>query len=167
MYGCPEHTNPMYRKCVHQKSFNDCCAKNIICDKEEIEKLPTCSFDNRIYRLGETIYPKDFPCHKCICGENFDGSKVEDNPQCQIVDCGIEITNFNKIRKGCVPVYFENRCCPITYRCRKLILNKQMYLKFNYKIYFQHLKKIKLLHGMKEKLQQMSLVKHVNLDLLL
>lgn len=121
MYGCPEHTNPIYRKCVHQKSFSDCCANKIICDKEEIEKLPTCTFDDRTYRLGESIYPKDYPCHKCICGEDFDGSKVEDNPQCQIVNCGIEITNFSKIRKGCVPVYFENRCCPITYRCRKFI----------------------------------------------
>lgn len=43
------------------------------------------------------------------------------NKFCRKIDCGLELRYFNKIKEGCVPVYFQtSACCPIDFKCRKL-----------------------------------------------
>jgi len=40
---------------------------------------------------------------------------------CEKIDCGLEIHYADELRRGCAPVYYEHSCCPITWKCRKLI----------------------------------------------
>jgi len=40
------------------------------------------------------------------------------NKFCRKIDCGLELRYFNKIKEGCVPVYFQtSACCPIDFKC--------------------------------------------------
>lgn len=65
------------------------------------------------------MYPNNDTCYKCLCTESFDNTtSIESNPNCKRIDCGVEMRHLNEIRRGCVPVYFENHCCPIDYKCR-------------------------------------------------
>lgn len=110
--------------CVPQHSLGDCCASNNVCDEKEVAKLSKCNYLGNEYTQGQKFWPDSAPCHYCLCDTGFDNStRVEDNKHCRKVDCGIEFRNLDRIRKGCVPVYFgDNACCPIEFRCRKYIV---------------------------------------------
>lgn len=119
---CPDvFEDPSASDCVWQHQLNKCCAPKKVCGSKEIKSLAKCHFGNTEYTQGQRIYPDSHPCYSCVCGAGFDNStRIEDNQHCTKVDCGIEIRNLDRIRKGCVPVYFgENSCCPHEYRCRK------------------------------------------------
>lgn len=64
------------------------------------------------------MFPKK-GCYTCICSKNYEENKpVENNPSCKRIDCGISLRFMDRVRQGCVPVYYGNdRCCPIEWRC--------------------------------------------------
>lgn len=120
---CPDvFEDPSAENCVWQHQLNKCCGSKKVCGAKEIKKLAKCHFENTEYTQGQRMYSDLSPCHSCVCEPGFDNStRIEENQHCTKVDCGIEIRNLDRIRKGCVPVYFgESSCCPHEYRCRKL-----------------------------------------------
>lgn len=88
-------------------------------EEAEIESLAQCKFEGEIYLEGEKFYPEKEKCFSCICREGFDGSSIRGNPHCREIDCGIELRYFKELRNGCIPVYYEDRCCPTDWKCRK------------------------------------------------
>ena len=105
--------------CVRQYKRESCCSTNKICGKQK-EKLAICYVEGERYLEGQRIYPKRHPCHACICQKGFDNSTIVDNQYCWEIMCNIEIYNADKLRDGCIPVYFGNSsCCPISWVCRK------------------------------------------------
>lgn len=87
---------------------------------EKVERT-TCEYNGKIYHEGTKFYPDDVPCHSCVCHKNFNASlPMASNKFCRKIDCGLELRYFNKIKEGCVPVYFQtSACCPIDFKCRK------------------------------------------------
>lgn len=84
----------------------------------EVDKLATCIFEGDTYREGQKMYPQN-DCYKCVCTSDFDNStSFEQNQSCKKIDCGISIRNIDRIRVGCIPVYYkQDNCCPIGWRC--------------------------------------------------
>jgi hypothetical protein len=80
--------------------------------------LSTCVFEGETYREGQRIYPKEH-CYECYCSKDFSNTtKVEENPNCNKIDCGINLRNTARIIEGCIPVYYKkDNCCPIGWRC--------------------------------------------------
>jgi hypothetical protein len=63
------------------------------------------------------MYPEK-GCYTCKCTKDFEDKPVEENSNCKKVDCGIGLRNTNRVRSGCVPIYYGNdKCCPIEWRC--------------------------------------------------
>lgn len=87
-----------------------------------MEALETCYVDGKMFREGQTMYPKEEPCSYCICQKGFDNSTAyTSNKMCKKVDCNIELRSIERFHEGCVPVYLgANYCCPIDWRCREL-----------------------------------------------
>lgn len=70
------------------------------------------------YKKGEMMYLDD--CYQCICAEGFDNTTLVGNKDCKRIDCSLEIHYADKIKHGCVPIYYEkSTCCPIDWRCRE------------------------------------------------
>lgn len=120
---CPEYFQPYDPECSWQTEKGRCCGKTKVCG-EEREKLHKCFSDNLIYVENQWIYPQNSTCHRCWCDKNFNNAtRVEDNPNCEEVNCGVELRDFARIQQGCIPVYFRHQgCCPIGWRCRKYFL---------------------------------------------
>lgn len=121
--SCPEAGEAPKPECRNQYTLNSCCAVKTICDKAEVENLHTCWFEGKNFHGGNLIYPSQEPCYKCFCDDKFDNSTaITKNSNCQRVDCGIEVHAINNFQQGCLPVYFnDNYCCPVEFRCRKLM----------------------------------------------
>lgn len=83
-----------------------------------MEKLSKCELDGETYREGQKIYPKDL-CYSCFCTKDFNNTiRIEENPSCQKIDCGITLRNTARLSEGCIPVYYKiENCCPIGWRC--------------------------------------------------
>lgn len=64
------------------------------------------------------MYPNE-ECYKCVCTKNFNNeTALAENENCQKIDCGISLRNIDRIREGCIPVYYQkDNCCPIGWRC--------------------------------------------------
>lgn len=77
----------------------------------------TCKYDGKEYKIGEYIQPKK-PCRSCICTEKWTD---EDGPGCSDVDCLAGIY-AGKIRSGCIPIYFESKCCLSETYCGKFLI---------------------------------------------
>lgn len=88
-------------------------------EEQEIEELAQCKYDGEIYLEGEKFYPESEKCWSCICKPDFNTSMIIGNPNCTEIDCGIELRNFQELRKGCIPIYYEDRCCPTDWKCRE------------------------------------------------
>lgn len=128
---------PPVRGCIYQKDIDQCCGGKKICGilykkkkkllnvlfsytGKEVEKLPSCTFEGKIFRYGETIYPHFPPCFKCACNKHFKNTTVESNEHCRRVNCNIAFENFDEIQSGCAPIFYgKEQCCPFKYRCRK------------------------------------------------
>lgn len=117
---CPEAREPPNPNCAYQFTIDSCCSTNSLCDPKEIEKLPRCWMDGHEFVKGNLIYSPSAPCFKCLCDEKFNNATdLSQNPNCKLVDCGIELHQLNYIQLGCVPVYFDDGlCCPFEFRCR-------------------------------------------------
>lgn len=90
-------------------------------DGGKIGKMHKCEFEGKTYKNGERIYPNSEPCYECLCTEHFNATlKMSENPSCMPIDCGIELRYLQRLRDGCIPIYFKNGCCPIEFKCRKL-----------------------------------------------
>lgn len=117
---CPElfHYEP---DCIYPVEKGHCCTKKKVCgdDRNALEK---CNLDGTDYYEGQKMYPEKESCYSCTCVKDFDNSTIIGNPHCDEVDCGIQLRHMSKLQKECVPVYYGNeRCCPISWRCRKFL----------------------------------------------
>lgn len=67
------------------------------------------------------MYPKNNPCHHCVCSKDFDGAvEVPENKHCTQIDCGTQLRSLHKIQGNCIPIYYgSDGCCPIEWRCPK------------------------------------------------
>ncbi|GIY83750.1 VWFC domain-containing protein [Caerostris extrusa] len=88
------------------------CVGNVAGDIAESAAI-TCTYDNTTYPLGAKIYPPDDPCLICECTESWDGIS---NSSCYQQECVFE-KNKHLLDLGCIPIYHENKCCPIEYYC--------------------------------------------------
>lgn len=89
-------------------------------DPIEIQKLKMCYLDGVRYAINETMEPDNDTCYTCVCTEDFDNATaIVVNPNCRRIDCLYEIHHFSSLRRGCVPLFFRNKCCAISVRCRK------------------------------------------------
>lgn len=106
---CPAPKPPKNNvNCVLVTKANQCCPKFECEDNSSEEKETTyCSLKGRRYKKGENV-PTGDSCRTCTCTKGFNGLN---GPGCRDVHCLIDN------RKGCVPVYTENVCCPTSYRC--------------------------------------------------
>lgn len=70
---------------------------------DDVDKLSTCEFEGETYREGQAMYPKEH-CYKCFCTKNFNNKmKVEENENCQKIECGISLRNVGRVMEGCIP----------------------------------------------------------------
>lgn len=99
-------------------------------EEQEIEELAQCKYDGEIYLEGEKFYPEKEKCWSCICKPGFNDSTIIGNPNCREIDCGIELRYFQELRKGCIPIYYEDRCCPTDWKCRKYFFLQHIKLCF-------------------------------------
>lgn len=101
-------------------------------DRGKIGEMYKCEFEGKTYKEGERIYPDSEQCYECLCAQNFNATlKLSENPNCMLIDCGIELRNLKRLRDGCIPIYFKNGCCPIEFKCRKLIISQISFLILN------------------------------------
>jgi len=133
--NCPHNTGKIDpTQCVDQYKYGNCCPHKYLCGKtsrgpmeksssfkfseeHEIDALAQCKYDDEIYLEGEKFYPEKEKCFSCICHADFDGSQIRGNKYCREIDCGIELRFFNELRNGCIPIYYEDRCCPTDWKC--------------------------------------------------
>jgi len=114
---CPEFFSPPDPDCSWQTEKHRCCGLNKVCG-EERAKLHHCYLDGLTYVEHQWMYPDNAGCKKCWCTEGWDNSTIDDNPLCQEIECGIELTSLWRIQAGCAAVYYRDRqCCPIGWRC--------------------------------------------------
>lgn len=105
--------------CIYPREKGECCSKNKVCGDDR-KALSKCVLDGREYYEGEKMYPEEESCYSCRCAKDFDNSTIVGNAHCEEVDCGIQLRYMSNLQKECVPVYYgSNRCCPISWRCRK------------------------------------------------
>ncbi|XP_054162503.1 kielin/chordin-like protein [Oppia nitens] len=101
--------------CFNVYEPNKCCPR-LHCPSVS-ESQTKCLYHQKEYRLGETIYLKEDPCLQCTCTKDWNPRSPINNStgNCQPVKCYMD--SNEKFRAGCVPIYYENRCCPIDYHC--------------------------------------------------
>jgi len=56
----------------------------------------------------------EYNCQKCVCTRAFSGPT---GPGCDLITCGLDFRYSSKFEKGCTPIFFENKCCPIDWMC--------------------------------------------------
>ncbi|KAJ6640327.1 Sodium/hydrogen exchanger 9B2, partial [Pseudolycoriella hygida] len=111
------------KPCVFQRSFNTCCAENIVCDEQQIKELHQCYYNDRTYREGEIIDSIQ-SCYDCICNPDFHNeTDVTTNPSCEKKKdiCNTQLHDFRYYQFGCVPIYYgkQPEICPTDYKCPK------------------------------------------------
>jgi len=106
--------------CIPLFVHSECCPKNQYClplGKKAVEEVGadvvTCKWDGKTYVEDQIIELKDHPCLTCICRKGFNGPA---SPSCKKVECSFPGNNL-KMKRGCVPVYMESRCCSIDWIC--------------------------------------------------
>lgn len=85
--------------------------------EDEVNKLATCEFEGRTYREGQRMFPDGDTCWKCFCTKDFENKSFELNKDCIKNDCNIELDEMTSVRKGCIPMYHKDICCPYDWRC--------------------------------------------------
>jgi hypothetical protein len=89
-------------------------------DREEKEKLATCrDGDDDVYREGQKFISKLNPCYECICNKDSDNYEVTNSPYCQKLSCDIELKYKSYVQRGCLPIFENDKCCPVDWQCRE------------------------------------------------
>lgn len=96
-----------------------CCPTHMLCN-EELDSLHRCELQGETVYETQTMNPAS-DCYTCRCVEDFDNSTVVGNPHCREDRCNILENHIEQIYEGCAPIYFNNRCCPEEFVCRKLV----------------------------------------------
>ncbi|XP_042235106.1 kielin/chordin-like protein isoform X4 [Homarus americanus] len=113
---CPGHLQagcrPLYRP-------GDCCPYDYECvDPDTPPQLDsrslTCIWNNKTYLEGDQMFFDDLPCQECVCSPDFTDPH---GLGCSRITCGLEFGNAYEYSQGCVPIYFEERCCSIDWLC--------------------------------------------------
>ncbi|XP_013794690.1 kielin/chordin-like protein isoform X2 [Limulus polyphemus] len=113
---CPELLSPPLKPgCYHIYDKESCCSVRTACDFENNQQSQraTCKHNDKTYELGQRIYPDDDNCLTCICTTEWSGLN---SASCRKVDCLLE-EHLPQLRRGCLPIYHANNCCPIDYHC--------------------------------------------------
>ncbi|XP_070492871.1 uncharacterized protein [Chironomus tepperi] len=98
--------------------LNECCSTSIVCDDEEKEKLATCWDSDVEYHEGEKFISKSNPCYECLCHKDFDNTTIiEKNSHCHKLNCEIELKYKSFIQRGCLPIFENDKCCPVDWKC--------------------------------------------------
>ena len=87
-------------------------------DDEEKEKLATCWDGDVEYHEGEKFISKSNPCYECLCHKDFDNTTIiEKNSHCHKLNCEIELKYKSFIQRGCLPIFENDKCCPVDWKC--------------------------------------------------
>lgn len=81
-----------------------------------------CRYKGRMYKLGQRIYPDEDQCSECVCNpDEWNETDVLNSTSCRKISCDLDLEAdaVNKMKRGCVPIYDESKCCPVDYHCRK------------------------------------------------
>ena len=122
---CPESAFGLKPEpnCYFAYKRDTCCGHQVCVDSTRRQlREKTCKYKNREYKLGQKIYPEEDNCKMCLCTEDWD----DENPlksgggggACQTYSCDFQLQK--DFQNGCLPIYHENTCCPIEYKCREL-----------------------------------------------
>ncbi|XP_042890911.1 kielin/chordin-like protein [Penaeus japonicus] len=116
---CPSLFRPPRPGCRLLYSPDQCCSTDEECqDPTTPPDLQTravgCSWGNKTYQIGDKMYFNDLPCQSCVCTSEFTSPT---GPGCSKIDCGFEFRYTSRIAEGCVPIFFEEKCCPIDWMC--------------------------------------------------
>ncbi|XP_069957540.1 kielin/chordin-like protein isoform X2 [Cherax quadricarinatus] len=116
---CPEFFRPPVPGCRPVYKPGECCSSESDCVDPDTPPLlesrsVTCVWNNKTYLAGDKMYFDDFPCQKCICSPAF---TRPDGPLCTKENCGFDFRYTSKFAEGCVPIYFEEKCCPVDWLC--------------------------------------------------
>jgi len=102
--------------CYNFYEFGKCCSTRRECPTpEELEDLDKCSYDGKVYKSGQRIYPKEDPCLECICNKDWNQNSPLNSTACRKLNCEFELNAMSK--EGCIPIYHKETCCPINYHC--------------------------------------------------
>lgn len=74
----------------------------------------TCEADGKSYLEGDRMFFKQHQCQTCVCGADYIGPY---GPGCRALNCGYDFRYIDRIARGCVPVFYKQRCCPISFIC--------------------------------------------------
>jgi hypothetical protein len=88
-------------------------------DEREKEKLAICSNGAVSLRVGEKFISQSNPCYECICTHDFDKTTILENTQCRKLNCDIELKYKSFIQRGCLPIFENEKCCPVDWKCRE------------------------------------------------
>ncbi|GAB6022555.1 hypothetical protein CHUAL_006661 [Chamberlinius hualienensis] len=100
--------------CVPLFDHNSCCPKSFKCVKEDEPAVGvTCKHDEKTFVEGQIMIMKDNPCMQCICDSNFKGPGTG---SCRKLECNFP-GHGQRLRAGCIPVYFEGQCCYVDWHC--------------------------------------------------
>ncbi|KAK8392656.1 hypothetical protein O3P69_014824 [Scylla paramamosain] len=115
---CPELFRPPRPGCRPLYRADTCCAYDYECADPDspapVPRADVCPWQNKTYEVGSKMYFDNYPCQSCICGPGFTGPN---GPGCSRIDCGLEFRYTHEINRGCTPIFFESRCCPIGWMC--------------------------------------------------
>ncbi|KAK7074374.1 hypothetical protein SK128_004623, partial [Halocaridina rubra] len=111
---CPSLFRPNPPGCRSLYRAGECCSYDTECADPQnpaaIRSPPVCSWKDKNYLEGDKMYFDEHPCQKCICSRNFTDPF---GSGCSRIDCGLDFRYTSRYEQGSVPIYFENRCCPI------------------------------------------------------
>lgn len=92
--------------------------------EDEKKNLATCWENSVSYREGEKFISKSNPCYECLCHKDFDNTTITENSHCRKLNCDIELKYKSFIQRGCLPIFEDDKCCPIDWKCRECVFMK-------------------------------------------
>lgn len=107
---------PIPPNCYEVPEEGQCCSKQF-CPEGDEAKVK-CRLEGQEYGLHQTMYPQSDPCVTCKCDQQWNQSlPLSENKNCKQIECDIE--SDYRFKQGCIPIYHQGVCCPISYHCRK------------------------------------------------
>lgn len=110
---CPSLFNPLEPNCRYTYKLGQCCEDDKLCGTPTVRGA-TCTHKDKVYKEGDQMFFDEHPCRKCVCGSGYTGPF---GPGCETFTCGMDFRYTRQLARGCVPIYFEEGCCPISWLC--------------------------------------------------